>query len=629
MNRIRVTSGTMGEIDEVLRNARRGSYLDLIDLSNAWDPALISPDQALSVFLLHLEESRVPRSVASRSSPRENLAVGSMNGLSNVIQTLGGGEPHFQHVIDAWPGIFAWSVHLVSRLEQLDRNEQSKELLRVLSMCWYYLSDHDAIRDIIIRTPGSVELSMRMWRKETVGQAVSPPFATGMLVKLFKGADTGTMERAVGALDGTKKVVKLALTCLQTASTGPQNRPLDLVCYMDLLDVLSRPDHPLRNELRGANAVQAVTTVLVKVSNEINISQDPNYVHAVESGFRYLRNHLDTTNGFIWVSQAVDAGILRAFCDCSPHFSRLQPQQLQGVLDVVRKVLSSFLIFRSVVEPVGVALEKIDCGPQKARVNASIAKAVWDDFQTLAKSRYKIVKFLRVLVNPLICDNCQKVGNKEGVRKCAGCLTTFYCSKECQVAAWKGDDHKTTCQLKKRLRTEGRNAPISKRDNAFFCQLSLYDARAHLPQLRMLARSEFADDPLSNLIICVDYSDRSARCTLKRADEYVCGLLAESEAIATSHDAIIEKFRSHPGHYTLIETTLRGGNGSLTLTVGWFWSADSPVRGDSEDRVGGLQYRQLPGSEDDRETLRWTYERIHETMNNSELADLAGETEID
>lgn len=155
------------------------------------------------------------------------------------------------------------------------------------------------------------------------------------------------------------------------------------------------------------------------------------------------------------MSQAIGAGLLSAFCDCSPFFDKLDPDDLEMVLGVLGDILPRYCVYRSVIQTMDEPMRKIDGGAQKERVMRSIAKDVWFKF-------FKLVR-VRVLVlweadthkgKHIICDNvkCQKAGNKDQVRRCSACLTTFYCSKECQAIAWKEGDHKNMCKMKQRER---------------------------------------------------------------------------------------------------------------------------------------------------------------------------------
>jgi hypothetical protein len=63
--------------------------------------------------------------------------------------------------------------------------------------------------------------------------------------------------------------------------------------------------------------------------------------------------------------------------------------------------------------------------------------------------------------------------------------------------------------------TEGRGEIVSKEDYKFLHNLSLRDARKHLPHLRTLAKREHPGLPTSGLIITINYTKTPAIFGLK------------------------------------------------------------------------------------------------------------------
>jgi hypothetical protein len=54
-------------------------------------------------------------------------------------------------------------------------------------------------------------------------------------------------------------------------------------------------------------------------------------------------------------------------------------------------------------------------------------------------------RFYRHVEHGKKCENCESYGGEDSkLLTCSGCLTTFYCSKECQKIDWK--KHKTHCK---------------------------------------------------------------------------------------------------------------------------------------------------------------------------------------
>ncbi|OBZ69341.1 hypothetical protein A0H81_10879 [Grifola frondosa] len=512
----------------IIRAARKGSLPEMIILINEWDPKFIHPQEALGVFLLHLQESRVPDLSAPKISAAAVLANFSMIGLSKIGPYLGANGQHTPRIRDAWQGIYKWSAYLfASRIERAEKNdpERSSALVAMVG-CWFFIKQQVAIRDIMLDTPGSIELATRIWLEEPDGplQSVSghPPGII-LLHNMLENAPSDRLDRVVRTAGGdASKIAKLAVSRVTNSLEAPQIPAAYLAACLDVFNSLSRQrDHPLRRALLGAGAISVATNVLVKISNLVH---DMVYMEPMVSAFVYLYNCLESTDTGTWVMQSVTAGLLQAFCDCSPQFSRLDARDLKMVTDVVGLRVMRNLIFRSVIEAVHTNLVKIDRGTQKDLVNASVAKTVWREFYGFAQMRYTIVQTVNSFIRKRFpCDNvkCLKVGTKEDqVRRCGGCLSTFYCSKECQVAAWKEGDHKKMCKLKQRERTEGKSAPISPRDSAFFHDLAVMDIRAHISILHNRAKREYTDTLDESLVVCIDYTEIPPAFSLQRWKEF-------------------------------------------------------------------------------------------------------------
>ncbi|KAJ7486991.1 hypothetical protein FB451DRAFT_1554123 [Mycena latifolia] len=103
-----------------------------------------------------------------------------------------------------------------------------------------------------------------------------------------------------------------------------------------------------------------------------------------------------------------------------------------------------------------------------------------------------------------MCENCTV--RRIDLRRCAGCATVRYCSKECQKAHWKS--HKPHCQLNASLAAQAaemgpdysaRLAAIGKWCDMFSVPLGAASASA----LNLMTYPERADEYV--LVICLDF----------------------------------------------------------------------------------------------------------------------------
>lgn len=203
-------------------------------------------------------------------------------------------------------------------------------------------------------------------------------------------AEPPTLYRALKAAGGKPdQVAKLALTRLQTEGQKPRIGGFRIAVYADILSQFSRsPIHPLRHGILIGGAMSTVTKTLVTVASQINSSNRPMLLDAVVALFGYLRNCLESTDGFTWIMQSVQAGLLMAFVDCSPHFSKLEDiEDREMIISIIKDVIPRYLVYRSVVRTVSTALDVAYKSPKIGRVLKSMAKDDWQQFIFLAKER--------------------------------------------------------------------------------------------------------------------------------------------------------------------------------------------------------------------------------------------------
>lgn len=130
--------------------------------------------------------------------------------------------------------------------------------------------------------------------------------------------------------------------------------------------------------------------------------------------------------------------------------------------------------------------------------------------------------------------------------------------------------------------SEGKAESISKRDAAFFHDLTMRDARKHLPLLRSLGKRKFPDTPLTRLVVCIDYNVVPIVFDVKRLDGYTTGQTTGSMNAIARNDALIEKVQENSTNYTLLESKISCGVSMqcvLTLATGQFWSSDHELLG--------------------------------------------------
>ncbi|KAJ7256876.1 hypothetical protein B0H12DRAFT_1015743 [Mycena haematopus] len=561
---------------QILEKARRGSIPDLKDLGNFWKevPDLV-PLGILDVFFLHLSADKafVEPTQANERSPTSERAFYALLGLSKSGRCFLPDAPHHRDPAarKAWPG---------GRRAAID----------VIAMVWYSLARADGMSDVIAATKGTIEIATQLWLlDDEVPYFDFKPPDIPCAAAAFDAilVDRAATDRALVAGGGSAdRMAKIALSRARSALSRSPLVPAQLAIYLDLLTHFSYGrDHPLRLGLLRAGVIPLVTHAAETLTRALDASGNLAFMDGIVSSFTYLYNCLPSTEGFTWVTQSLTADLLVALADFSPHLGRLDEEDYDMMCSLLKKTLPTYLVYRSVVQATDEAMRRVGA-EQRKRINSSMVKDLWIDFQKLAEERHWVVlQAVAVKGKAATCDNvqCHKVDAKNTFRKCGACSTTLYCSKECQTMAWKEGGHKAMCKLKQQERLEGKSQAISKSDAAFFHHLFTRDARHHLPFLRRLASSTYPALRPCELLIRMDYTvvpPAYSVVPLAEADQQDIRTNGSANAEARN-DALLERVRENPDRFGLIQSRIvHGVSGQLVLSVvsGNFWE-----EGDTED----------------------------------------------
>lgn len=412
---------------------------DLLELANLWDQVsrdplcsrslvrnliLVSLLQTpnilsmgvLNAFFNHLDSETAPMesSRARGRFPASDRAFMALVGLGKAGNHLTDSDTHGPTIVQAWPGVFKWSAFFFAgRVQhQSVKLEVKKSNLDIISAAWYALSRSDSARKVMSATKGSIEIATQMWVMEDKGNLpslVNIPTASAALDALLKDAQGPALDRVVGAAGGgADNVAQLMLSRLRTSINGTLAYDAPTVVYLDLIGHLSRkPEHALRHAFLSSNTIALCTKIAVTVSTMLNRGGGPPILlDVMVAAFGYLTNCLESTDGFTWVSQSIQAGLLTAFVDCSPHYSKLDPDDCDMVLTIVRDILPKYLVYRSVIQAVDGTIRKLDHESHRQLVEKSIAWDIWMKFHKLALERYMVtLQATAMKGKAATCDN--------------------------------------------------------------------------------------------------------------------------------------------------------------------------------------------------------------------------------
>ncbi|OSX68033.1 hypothetical protein POSPLADRAFT_1043193 [Postia placenta MAD-698-R-SB12] len=519
--------------------ARKGSETEIYFLAAHLSDILdyINPDDALDIFLLHIADDRIPTSLGDRHSRQADIALWSIMGLGSAVLCFSDKSPSLRRVIDAWPSILNWTeFFLRTRMSNIGNNNLYKRVaLDQLGGCWHTLTSLPSILDTMRSSPTTLDVVMRCWIEDEETTSINGPLWSTTLAKLLgENVDPEHLDRIVKAARGRADLIATyVLSRLRIATSATPVNPRHITAFVHLIGSISCvQDSPLSDALLGGNAIWYVTKALLIISIMVNTKGTKACAEAMMMCFLYLSCSLEKTDGAAWVLQALEAGLLSAFVNCSQHFSKLSGDKedivdVKDVLSIIESIIPQYLVYRSIIEEADAAVTKINRGPQKERVMKSIAKDIWERFSALVEERATIVRQADAWTGlRIVCDYI----------------------KECQAIGWIGG-HKNACERIRQERMEGKPNRLSKSDNMFLHQIATCYARNNLPVLHEMAETDYSSTPRSHLVIRIDFTTQPVRFTLCPLAEYEVEPTPESIVVETQNETILAGVKENMGSF--------------------------------------------------------------------------------
>ncbi|RDB20860.1 hypothetical protein Hypma_011970 [Hypsizygus marmoreus] len=565
-----------------IKAAASGSQDDLKIFACSW---FYIPD----IFSMSPLDAFTPHFMVPPTSDDELLmnVAHALVGLTYAKDFLGTHEELVKPLADAWPGLFKWLVFLHDLI--LATSPPSKvlygdELFRSMiltSVCgpMYCFCHHTRLSELVLSTPGSVELAARLWlhdefdppRPSVTSQHVG---GTAVLATFFEisRSPRALVQRIVKMKDFDRvKLATLALHRASSAATVWYNEEGGGNVVTNLLETINHltsvPE--LLHTFLNAHSVLIITLTLRYLCNRQLESGDEELGHPTLLCLGYIAKHLDSGNGIAPVCEAVKSGLLWAFGECSQYFDQPMPSGVSApqILKIVTQILPRYLTSRLVVQTVDDSMKEMPISP---KILDTTLKEAWNRFLELLSERKDLMEKSQLHGVGCANDLCTMPATPEvKLMKCSRCSSLSYCSKECQVVDWK-NGHKANCKV---MATE-RRAGIAKvvyghaarrRDRAFHLALSKYDATRQRDFLRDQASQKYPDSSLTDLVIVINYLIVPPTFSVKHIDEYEKSAATRpSGDDNNAHD--IEEFREKR-QYLLIESTFPGGNSVKVVTV--------------------------------------------------------------
>ncbi|KAJ7854452.1 hypothetical protein B0H13DRAFT_1188416 [Mycena leptocephala] len=427
----------------------------------------------LPVFCVHLDVAKI-EGVAdefTHSDPEVVCrAFQSMTGLQGILEDLP--SDTFPQL---WPGVWAWAQFMTQDPGCMPVDVAAHEvyvtILDVLG-CLHgervtarLMEDADGFRHFVAR---SWMIIVEMDDAERLLRNVGLLQICNFLRSAIEITNPVHLEDLIQGSGGTPEhLASLVAKLIGFFSVNEGRDVFSLLQYgLNFIDRAERACSDFRGAILGVGVVRAVTKALGKVCSHQKFDHGLDLHGALQLAFQFLGNVIITSPGYTWITEALNAGLLRAIVTFGINAQHVDPELLKAAL----KTISKYSVYYSVLKHIEVSLlEAADVAGSEAFRKSPISGA-WSSFAHIVRQRLQVKKLYDSdeRISMKACDNaqCHIIDQKRRFRSCAGCHRMYYCSPECQLIDWRVGGHRAQC---KKIRSHSRlnPDPIGTRNRSF------------------------------------------------------------------------------------------------------------------------------------------------------------------
>ncbi|KAJ7136370.1 hypothetical protein C8R43DRAFT_1110020 [Mycena crocata] len=161
--------------------------------------------------------------------------------------------------------------------------------------------------------------------------------------------------------------------------------------------------------------------------------------------FILLARLLNEGTGLRWLPSAVDHLLCAIVLAVQLH----QGDDVQEGFELFITATSSSLLYHGIPDVFATALERLKTPPISVPSKGSAIREMWQRFTDLVEQRVVVSRIFESegYLDLKACDNlkCTTIALKPAFRRCSGCQSFYYCSKECQIIDWREGEHRNAC----------------------------------------------------------------------------------------------------------------------------------------------------------------------------------------
>jgi hypothetical protein len=365
--------------------------------------------------LAHLDTAIIPRQATSRNLKVTVLASISLMCLFTMNRHPG--DAMRRSLLEAWPAIWRW-VEFVGEHFYLDRQSPLYMGDTIgYEVCATNIILLDKMRDIgvphLARTPGVPSMAIKLWLR-TVENGESQnnlhTQAAPFLVEFIHDqAPPHVIKETEEILrPQAQKVAASALEHLRAHLVGPQPRYGLFISDLGFIVAIHRILHSdadwWNNALLSHHSTRVLTSSLVDLTSKPFSHTTTTDIRACLSlCYSYLGSNLNSTDGFTWVTQTLNAQLLPAMLNSgrwmldSPDCPRLK---------ILTDILPGYLIYHSVLRAVERSMEKIKAQNLTSLSDGTVFWKAWSRFIALAEERLILkLEFDKCDLQNVACNN--------------------------------------------------------------------------------------------------------------------------------------------------------------------------------------------------------------------------------
>ncbi|KAK7045230.1 hypothetical protein R3P38DRAFT_3259212 [Favolaschia claudopus] len=486
--------------------------------------------------------------------------------------------------IELWPRMVPWVQFFLDNYRFLQTLMTHIWLLRhdelyatLMLFCHCVGTEHPQNMSLMVSTPGFRVLAVRAWYSQAgkdivldsndyFAMAVCDVFADGEGISLDE-----VIEGSDGDLDNFAKLLVRQCDPLIRRHSGSAN-PLTSKTRFRILRLvistvvgLSRSASALLYPALVRHGYVKTLTMVMYAFLELPRASlrdlPPFEWDHVKAGVSQLDHLFFLRRAGHELQSSLEAGLLDVLLCCA-QADVSDTIHLGSLCAIIAEFLTPSTVYRGVLITMGLAESKTTVSRV---IYHEETKKVWTNFTEILARRLAVLNLFDApgRITQRACDNfeCTIIQAKRDLRRCSGCHTAFYCSRECQIGHWNAG-HREGCswhvQRRKSLRLM-----CTPKEYAFLRFLLRHDWQSHSAAVAVDYVKTQISNPQATLLALFDYAQGHRAFEIQHC--VLGGTQHETEDGMEFDVPVFQQVARSGGRMTL--AVMRLGNGDKSWTM--------------------------------------------------------------